>query len=537
MKPFFNLLGKNKIIFILTLIIGVFFSSVGVISPVISGKLITAVTTNSKYSIVLLISFLLISLVKIIFSELDQYFSSILKIYQKRYMRQCVFKSFLKISNAEKNDISDIGSFINNDIPSISEHYVVGTIDIIKCIWIILISIISLVTIHWALAIIIVSVSIMIVIVPNIFRKKSGENRKVYSENLSEYNNILNSFSNGINQIRIYKCSGYIENNIEKYNENISRSELSMLNNNLLVYGASATLQVLKTVIILLVGIYLAIYDKIGIGDLVAVIQISEIIGSPIEILAYLRHKRNEVVPIVKKYEKMLSIDKKSNKGYILSNTLNDLRMDKVSYNVKNQKILNNLSLKFRAGGKYIISGESGSGKSSILRIIANIEKVYDGNVFYGVDNIKEIAEEYYGKVAMVTQEPYLFYMSLKENIVLGRDIDSEIYNNTIEKLNLKYLIDRYEDKDINPEIMEKLSGGEKQRITLARAMVGKPNIYLLDEVTAALDHENAKIVEKLFLEEESTVIQVSHKLSSELISKYDQVYILKAGSLTTLKV
>lgn len=505
------------------------FSSISVISPVISGKLITAVSTQTGNITVLLIIFLAVSGVRILISQADQYCGSTLKIRQKQQMRKYAFNAFLRRENIEKSDISMIGSFINNDIPGIAESYILGTVDIIKCAWLILFSVLSLISIHWVLALIIIAVSAMIVVVPNAFREKSGQAREAYSEKMSSYNNGVNSAVNGNSLIKVYRCKPYIEKNIEVSNKEVTESEKVMLSKFLTVYGATAFFQVLKTVVILVCGVYLISKRSIDVGELVAVIQISEMIGAPIEVLAHLRHRRNEVLPITEKYVKMVSV---KDDYKVFENVMNedmDITVKNVCYSVNNENILNNANAVFKSKGKYMIVGESGSGKSSLLKMIANIEKNYTGEICYGHQNIKQISDDvYYGKVGVVFQEPYLFYMTLKENITLGRNMDDDFYRQIIEKLNLKYLLERYDGTDITPEIMQKLSGGEKQRISIARAMAGKPQIYLLDEITSSLDSENSRLVEEIFLKENATVINVSHKQNPELMALYDNIYTIK---------
>ena len=148
--------------------------------------------------------------------------------------------------------------------------------------------------------------------------------------------------------------------------------------------------------------------------------------------------------------------------------------------------------------------------------------------------NDKDIKDEPIEKrsryMAFCPQEPYLFYDTIRENICLGRDVSDDEYQAILRKLNLGYLLDRYGDKEITPEIAEKLSGGEKQRITLARAMITHPQIYLLDEITSALDSKNSYEIEKLILSESAMIIYVCHKPNEDLLKLYDRIYTLSAA-------
>ena len=182
-----------------------------------------------------------------------------------------------------------------------------------------------------------------------------------------------------------------------------------------------------------------------------------------------------------------------------------------------------------------MISGPSGSGKSTLLSLIARTgELPYEGAVRLGGGEVSAIAPDaYYKKVCPVFQEPCLFYATLEENILLGRDIPAERYREVVEKLNLGYLLERYRGQDLTPETVESLSGGERQRVAVARALAGRAEVYLLDEVTSALDPENARLVEELLLREDACVIHVCHKPVPDLDRLYDGRFVMEAGRLS----
>lgn len=535
MKAFFSLLGENRKFFCFTLFVGIIFSAIGVAVPALSGGLITAVVTDSGNRGVMFGAFLLISFFQICFAELDEYAGNTFKTRQKSYMRRKAFHAFTLDDGKKREEISAFVSFVNNDIPSITEQYFMGTIDIIKCTSIILFSAMSLLFIHWVLALVIVSVSVLIVILPNTMRKKGGEARKSYSAILGKYNTVLQSALDGLSIVKAYCCQKYVARTVDSADQKAVRAELTLLKHHLTVQGITIVLQVAKTASVLLIGIHLISKGEINVGSLVAVIQLAEVISAPIEVLAYLRHGRNEVLPILVQYRAMAESSPKLQSGRTeLSGAFRQLSIDHLFYQAGDLAILKDVSASFGEGKKYLITGESGSGKSTLLRLIAQIGDIdYSGCILYNQHEIRTISyDTYYRKVCPVFQEPYLFYATLEENICLGRQIPQEIYYEIIKKLNLGYLLDRYQNQEITPEIMETLSGGERQRVVLARAMVGRPSVYLLDEVTSALDQGNAEIVERLLLNEEATVIHICHKPNPAAAAQYDGIYEMVGGVL-----
>lgn len=536
MKDFLSLLDKNKKFFLLTLLVGMVYSAISVAIPTISGRLITSVVADSANRTILLCVFLLISFFQFCFAELDEYMGNTLKIRQKKQMRQKAFHAFSEQDSAKREEISSFVSFVNNDIPDVAEQYFLGTIDIVKCTSIIIFSALSLLYIHWILALVIVGVSLLIVILPNTMREKGGAARKRYSGVLANYNTTLQSILDGLRLVKAYRCQSYASESVGSADDGIARSETVLLKYQLITQGITTLLQVTKTVLILLLGVYLISKREIDVGSLVAVIQLAEVISAPIEVLAYLRHGRNEVLPILAQYRSM--IERRSEHDDLrteCAEALEQLSMDHLSYHVEGLTILTDVCAHFMAGRKYLITGESGSGKSTLLRLIAQIGDLqYGGQILYNQHEIKRIPyHAYYEKVCPVFQEPYLFCATLKDNICVGRPISEDIYFDVIKKLNLAYLLNRYHDQELTPEMMETLSGGERQRVALARAMVGRPSVYLLDEVTSALDQSNAELVERLLLEEPAMVLHICHKPNPALRSQYDGVYELSDGVLT----
>jgi len=531
MKKLKKLLTGNR--FYMALGIGIVYSAISVLLPTASGNLITSAVSETGISRSAIGIFLGIGILQLVFYMLDLWASDSFKIEQKSGMRREVFKAFLRGNQADRNATGAFVSFINNDIPVIAEQYIAGFTDIVKCLCIIVLSSLSMLAVHWSLAVIIVVISVLIVSLPAKLGKKSGEIRKAYSGSLAAYNTTLRSILDGVEIVRAYLAQKRAKEKHDLSEENVRAAELKLMKRQLTVYLLTGALQIGKTVLVILVGVHLIREGKIAIGGLVAVIQLSEMIGAPIEVLAYLRHSRKEAEPLADEYLEKIA-EKGREGGEHAGPVFEELEVKELKYSVEEVPILRGVNFRLKNGEKVLVTGESGSGKSTLLRAIARSVDDYEGNILLNGQDEREIcAEDYYRMICPVGQEPYLFYASLEENIRMGREIPRDQYTGIIRKLNLGYLLERYQDEEITAEVMEKLSGGEKQRVALARAMAGEPQVYLLDEVTSALDAETTELVEKSILETDAAVIHVCHKPAAEIRVRYDAKYRMADGRLS----
>lgn len=535
MKKLLNNLAENKGYFLLTLLIGVLFSGLSILSPTVSGEMITAFTENAAAGMRYLLLYLLVSLLQIALSLLDAHMGLQLGLRQKRTMRRVAFRAFSKTDAAGQEKISDFVSYVNNDIPTLVEQYFCGTIDIIKCVFILLFSAVSMLAVHWALALIVFGAGGLILLCPRTMRKSGGAARSAYSETLGRYNTVLRSFLDGL---RIIKSYGYYDraNALqEEANGQVAKDERALDRCQMRVHGMTAFLQVGKTILILAVGAALISAGQMKIGGLITVVQLAQVIAAPAEVLAYMIHARNEVLPTLAQYEEMTAEADFAREKTPLTAQIKAICVNNVTYAVDDFQILRGVTARFEAGKNYLISGESGSGKSTLMRLIAQIGDLdYSGSITCNGENVKALSPEtYFARICPVFQEPYLFHATLEENILLGRPISEDAYTSVIQKLNLSYLLERYRGQEITPDIMEQLSGGERQRVALARAMVGKPEVYLLDEVTSALDAANAEAIEALLLREDAMVIHICHKSNPKLAAMYDGKFVMHEGRLS----
>ena len=212
----------------------------------------------------------------------------------------------------------------------------------------------------------------------------------------------------------------------------------------------------------------------------------------------------------------------------------NSLSLTNVHFSYKDTEVLHGVSLEIPEGSFVALVGPSGSGKSTIARLIASLWDVDGGSITLGGTDIREIPQEAYAdKIAFVSQDNYLFNMSVRENIRLGRPgaTDAEVEEAARQSGCHEFIVGLENGYDtLVGSSGGHLSGGERQRISIARAMLKAAPVVILDEATAYTDPENEAVIQRSVskLTQGKTLIVIAHRLST--IVDADRIYVVKDG-------
>ncbi len=281
---------------------------------------------------------------------------------------------------------------------------------------------------------------------------------------------------------------------------------------------------------------YAVLKSDLSVGAVVTVISLLGKAYEPIAIfnVEYVDYKLNKVT--VNKYIELLDIkdDEALNSGLKLKELSGNVEFKNVSYSYNNEKnIINNLSFKINKNSSVALVGESGSGKSTIIKLIMGLIKYDKGNILIDDKELSKLnLNSFYDNVTYVSQEAPIFDGTLRENLIFDKKISDE---EIIKVLNLVCLDKFYEklENGLDTELGEKgvrMSGGERQRVALARLFFDDSKIIILDEATSAMDN----ITEKLVMEnvvkqlDNKTLVVIAHRL--ETIKDVDKIYVLSDG-------
>lgn len=286
-----------------------------------------------------------------------------------------------------------------------------------------------------------------------------------------------------------------------------------------------------------LVLAYAVLNSNLSVGAIVTVIALLGKAYEPIAIfnVEYVDYKLNKVT--VKKYLELLDLkdDVNLESGDLVKRLDGRIEFENVSFGYGENKILDGLSLGIEKGTSVAFVGESGSGKSTIIKLVMGLLKNQEGQILIdGKELSKMNLNSYYDYVSYVSQEVPIFDGTLKENLVFDKKVSDERIVEVLKLVSLDKFYERLED-GLETELGEKgirMSGGERQRLALARLFFDDSKIIILDEATSAMDNVTEQVVMKNVLEHltNKTILIVAHRL--ETIKDVNQILVLEDGEI-----
>lgn len=289
------------------------------------------------------------------------------------------------------------------------------------------------------------------------------------------------------------------------------------------------------TVVSVFVSIVFIKNKIISLGEFMLFNSIVYYFKEPLKNILDLEPNLNYVKSIYNRINDLIIM---KNKDYEMkvNNIKGDITFEELSYSYDGMKnIFNKVSFKIKYGSKFLIYADSGVGKSTIIKILLKYFDKYDGQVYIGNVNLKDIAPiNISHNMTYVSQGSYINNDTLKNNIVYGRNVSDEEYERVLEVCNLKHFRDTkmmrnnfmIEDNGFN------ISGGERQKIILARSILKKSNYLILDEALSEVGlKEEIEIMKKIFdIFKDKTIIYISHK--EEVINRFDLKYKLEGSEV-----
>lgn len=276
---------------------------------------------------------------------------------------------------------------------------------------------------------------------------------------------------------------------------------------------------------------------NLSVGSVVALITLIDNAYTPIAIfnVIYVQYKLNRAAFF--RYEEFLDMqdDEQLSHGMVPETFSGKISVRKLSFWYGERQILNHISFEIQPGDKIALVGETGSGKSTMIKLLTGLLKYDEGEILLDGENLANISlEALYGRMTYLSQEAPVFDGTVKENIVFDRSIPDTEVKNVLERVELLSLIDKLPN-GIDTQIGEKassLSGGERQRLALSRIWFQDSDIVIFDEAASALDNLTEGVVMKRILDylSDITVLAIVHRFTN--IQYFDRILVFKDGKI-----
>lgn len=375
---------------------------------------------------------------------------------------------------------------------------------------------------------------VVIFIVTNILLKSLYQIKEKILNNEEKLNHFV---VRGFMEMVVFRMEHQFANEMTKANKAKKEIVSSKVKMNM-IHEAFFTIFALL-VAILDIGILIYVWKtrSISIGSMVALISLIENAYTPIAIfnVLYVQYKLDKAS--YKRFENFLELkdDKQLETGKRISNMQGDISIRNLSFQYDGRIIFDNLNLSIRKGEKVALVGESGSGKTTLVKILAGLLKYTSGSIQIDGVELKEIClNDLYSQMVYLTQDSPVFDGTIRENLIFEREISDDKLMEALRRVQLSTLIQNT-DKGLNAAIGERgttLSGGEKQRLALARLWFEDKEITILDEATSAMDNltEESVMTEVMHMLGDHTVIAVAHRLTT--IANFDKIIVFNQGKV-----
>ena len=287
---------------------------------------------------------------------------------------------------------------------------------------------------------------------------------------------------------------------------------------------------------VFLVGAWLALSgSSVTPGVVLVFVQLLNYVLRPISSIPNFIAGRKTAMELIRKLAGALEENVRSD-GKMEQKMLNQgIRLEDLTFGYgEGEPTLKGLNFTFEAGKSYAIVGASGSGKSTILNLLTGAYGGYTGRILYDDLELRDISgESLYDLVSLIQQNVFIFNASIRDNITMFTEFPAEEVNRAIDLSGLAALIQKRGEEYLCGENGSGLSGGEKQRISIARSLMKKSRVLLVDEATAALDPGTARQVASAILDLTDTIrIVVTHSLEERILRRYDCILAVKNGQI-----
>lgn len=453
-----------------------------------------------------------------------------------RYLRGRVFKGVMKQDPKEytAQNTADYLSALVNDVKLVEDNYLVPLLLCFQMAVLFLATLGILLYLSPLVTFILLLFLVLLFAVPALMGKKLQERQDAYSAQLSSFTAAAKDFLNGYEVIRGYSALHCILGRFHKVNKDTADKKFAADRLMAVNESFSDIFSSLTVIVIVFVAAWQMMQGKVSMGTLLALIQLSGTFVTPVVILMQNIPKIQGIKPVMEHLAELMDISRNegedsSRQEYEMQGLQDAIRCTDLTFSyADDQKVLEHEDFLFEAGKKYAVVGQSGCGKSTLIKLLTGYFRDFQGQIEIDGHSLKEMPqEEINRRIAVIHQNVFLFDTDIRDNICLGRQYSDEEIHKALMESGMEDFLAGMEG-GIDSKVGENgqlLSGGQRQRIAVARALIRRTPVLILDEGTSAIDRETAFEIEKRLLERrELTVITITHHMDERLEGEYDGI-------------
>lgn len=530
----FKLVQNHKVLYFITLILIVSYSVVDLLKSILMSYIFDDHLLDSISSLIVIV--LVFLGVYLIVSTLQQYVVEVLKNKIRYSLNKNLYQSYASrnIESFQKKDSSEILNEFNNEVNVVIDNYVSSKLNVFSLTISLILGSLYIANLSVEILIFLLFCAFITIFINSIFKNSLKKNQMNYLDSMKQWLCSIKNLCRCFSDIKILNLEKVFCDGLDIENKNIEQSTLK--NNGFIKILTSINSFISQAMffLTLLFGIVLIHYNRLTVGQLLGIAQASNMVIMPIVNYANLRNMIQSSKPVL---QKLLdnSMCYEENEPIVFDEQIHDIKIKHLRYSYGVRQILDLNNLVIDQGKKYLVIGKSGDGKSTFLDILTK-QKEADG-IYVNDKDLKDVQfSTYADKFSYVNQNNDLLPFSFEQNITLGRKMSKYSLKDLVTIFNLESIFDKERD-NLDFEHLN-LSGGEKQRICLARAMYRNKKWLFLDEAFSAIDKTNSDRIHQFILSNpDLTVLSIEHKVTKETVSLYDKVLLFENKKIVSMNV
>ena len=530
----FKLIQNHKVLYFITLILIVSYSVVDLLKSILMSYIFDDHLLDAISSLIVIV--LVFLGVYLIVSTLQQYVVEVLRNKIRNSLNQNLYQSYASrnIESFQKKDSSEILNEFNNEVNVVIDNYVSSKLNVFSLTISLILGSLYIANLSVEILIFLLFCAFITILINSIFKNSLKKNQMNYLDSMKQWLCSIKNLCRCFSDIKILNLEKVFCDGLDIENKNLEQRTLK--NNGFIKILTSINSFISQAMffLTLLFGIVLIHYNRLTVGQLLGIAQASNMVILPIVNYANLRNMIQSSKPVL---QKLLddSVCYEENEPIVFDEQIHDIKIKHLSYSYGARQILDLNNLVIDQGKKYLVIGKSGDGKSTFLDVLTKQKKA-DG-VYVNDTDLKDIQfSAYADKFSYVNQNNDLLPFSFEQNITLGKEMSKYSLKDLVTIFNLESIFDKERD-NLDFEHLN-LSGGEKQRICLARAMYRNKKWLFLDEAFSAIDKTNSDRIHQFILSNpDLTVLSIEHKVTKETVSLYDKVLLFENKKIVTMDV